>query len=140
LTWADFQAPPVASSPFASITTAGIGYDLSYTKETFHVTVFCYFLKSRSWTKSRNRTALLKHEQGHFDITELYARRVKKAFKAYHFHFETVGEDLRKIFDRINKEKTAMNTRYDRETNFSINAEGQARWNRKIRASLNTIT
>jgi hypothetical protein len=140
LTWADFQAPPVGSSPFASITTAGIGYNLSYTEKAFHVTVYCYFLKSRSWTKSTNRKSLLKHEQGHFDITELYARRLQKAFRVYRFHFDTVGEDLRGIFDRINKEKTATNARYDRETNFSINAPEQVRWSRKIRASLNTIT
>lgn len=136
LTWSDYRAVPEANSPFAAITTAGIAYTLSYTKRSMKTRVFCYMLPDKSWAKERGRRALLEHEQLHFDITELFARRLERAFKAYHFTFATVGRDLQKIFDRINREKTETNEQYDKETNFSLNAVRQARWKRKIGAAL----
>jgi hypothetical protein len=136
ITWADFQAPPIASSPFDAITSAGIYYTLTYTQTSCQTHIYCYFLKSRSWAKAKDRASLLKHEQGHFDITELFARKLRKAFAAYAFHFATVTADLRQIFTTINDEKSHMNQQYDQETNYSTNAAQQQRWNKKIALAL----
>ncbi len=136
LTWSDYRARPEAGSPFAAITTAGIGYRLSYTRRSMKATVFCYMLPARSWVKSTARKTLLTHEQLHFDITEIYARRLQKAFNAYRFRFQTVSRDLNRLFEKIDKEKNKANEQYDRETNFSLNDTQQARWGRKVKAAL----
>ena len=136
LHWADFQATPMPLSPYAAITTAGIFYSLTYSPKSYRTRVYCYFLKSRSWSRSKDRAQLLKHEQGHFDITELYARKLQLAFAAYHYHFATVSADLKNIFAGINAEKARMNEQYDRETDLSANAAQQTRWNKKIAQAL----
>ena len=41
--------------------------------------VECHFIKSKSWTKS-NDDYVLSHEQLHFDISELFKRKMEKAF------------------------------------------------------------
>jgi hypothetical protein len=41
------------------------------------------FYPNSSWVKpGRKSTELLKHEQGHFDLTELYARKAEKQYDA----------------------------------------------------------
>ena len=136
LKWDDFRAAPVATSPYAAITTAGIFYTLSYSKSSFRTKVYCYFLKSKSWCKTKDRIGLLKHEQGHFDITELFARKLRDALSAYRYNYATVSGDLKAIFARINREKAAINEQYDRETDLSANPTQQARWNKKIAMAL----
>jgi len=136
MTWSDFRGKPVSSSPYEAITTAGIYYTLSYNRRSFRTVVYCYCLRSKSWSKDKTRQALLQHEQLHFDITGLYARKIRQAFAAYSYHYETVGADLKRIFMDLNDEKTRMNLQYDRETAFSANAAAQLRWQRKIAAAL----
>jgi predicted secreted Zn-dependent protease len=56
--------------------------------------------KSRSWIKSKTDSASLRHEQGHFDITEIYARKLRKditharsLFEAKTIYWQIVAEE-----------------------------------------------
>lgn len=40
----------------------------------------CYFNKKASFIKNKNDTATLRHEQIHFNITELFCRRTRKSW------------------------------------------------------------
>lgn len=75
---------------------------------------------------------ILKHEQGHFDITEVYARKLDAALKNYKVNFNTMKNDLQTIYSRITDEKDAMNEQYDNETKHSVDTTMQRVWNQKI--------
>lgn len=78
----------------------------------------------------------MSHEQGHFDIAELFARKLRKAFKEYIFNPKTIEADYNKIFSRIKTERSKMDALYDKETNLSRNKSKQLYWNKKIEAEL----
>lgn len=127
LQFSDFLARPKDSDHGAS-SMVGIRYHLSFDKDSVITDVSCYFLRNKSWI--RKGDSMLQHEQGHFDIGELFARKLKIAFAA------SGGRDYKSIFNRIKKEKHEMSLLYDKETEFSKNKEEQRIWNNKISREL----
>jgi predicted secreted Zn-dependent protease len=84
-----------------------------------------------------NKTAhVLKHEQGHFDIAEIFARKLFRQMTEYRYNNRTYKEDLTAIYDNIVAEKAKMQGDYDRETNHSLNRYKQNEWLKKIEALL----
>ena len=133
LKWADYQGKPDSISKHMAITSYFLTYNYSLTDTSFRFNVFCYFEKKTSWKKKNVDNLLLQHEQGHFDIGQLFARKLKKTFTSYKPIRETIDKDLKNIFDEINKERALMDSQYDKETNFSRNKENQRLWADKIK-------
>ena len=79
---------------------------------------------------------ILSHEQGHFDIAEIFARKLNKKMSEYNFNKKTYQQEVNKIYQDILDEKEAMQNDYDRQTNHSINKEKQAEWLKKIEKML----
>ena len=140
LKWEDFQGIPDSSSRNGAISLPGIKYHLSANDDSFNVKVICFFIKSKSWSKFKNSDTLLMHEQGHFNIAELFARKLRKAYAVYKFNVQTVGKDIDKLFILNKLERTEMDMEYDKETNFSRNRKEQLLWNKKIEIELNNLT
>ena len=138
LKWHDFRGVPERGSDRVAITVSNIGYSLTYNSTSFTVRVKCVFEKRKSWTTTIDSSVLV-HEQGHFDISEIFARKLRKAFKEYKFNAKTVQADLKEIFTRINSERRLYNELYDIETNSSQNYTMQVQWNKKIADELNTL-
>ena len=142
LTWADFQGTPNPNNPFQANTNSGISYSWSFKASgdevTFASEVFCFFLPKGSWVRpGKASTNLLAHEQLHFDITELHARKLRKELE----NFTAVGsKDMKKllgdIYKKIDAERKLMQERYDRETDHSQKEKVQEEWQQKIEAEL----
>ena len=82
---------------------------------------------------------ILTHEQGHFDIAEIFARKLNKLMKEYNFDWNTYRQDLKKIYQDVLDEKEDMQNKYDEETNHSINKEKQEEWLKKISGKLKEL-
>lgn len=136
LKWQDFQGKPDTNSIYSAVSNPVIKYKLRADEDGFNVEVFCYLIKGNSWARYKTNDTLLKHEQGHFDIAELFARKLRKLFSEYKFNYKTVGTDIEKIFVVNKKERTRVDLLYDKETNFSKNSKKQFYWNNKIKAEL----
>lgn len=83
LVWADFQSKTQPNTSKAAATTfCGISYLLKSPTKKFtskEVKIQSFFVPSKSWTHNEHETDLvLMHEQSHFDIAELFARRFRK--------------------------------------------------------------
>lgn len=135
LTWDDFKAPPDPASTNAALTSSAINVEFGYDEEELQFNIKCSFDKNKSWVRIRN-TAILLHEQGHFDIAELHARKLNKALKAYPFNAKTVSNDVNRIYDSVMALHHAAQNEYDKETDFSRNKEKQAIWLKKIAEDL----
>lgn len=136
LTWADYKGKPDPDSDAAASTATilSVSYNISSTGFTYKIE--CRFSKTRSWVLHKT-DYLLSHEQGHFDIAEIFARKLNKKLSEYQFNKKTCEKDLDKIYDEIDEEKDKMQHDYDRETHHSINKEKQAEWLQKISQELN---
>lgn len=132
LTWNDFKAPPDKSSPNAALTATNIKFNFSYnSRDGFKYHITCQFDKNSSWGRIKT-DYILSHEQGHFDIAEIYARKLNKALKAYTPDAGSANKELNKIYEKTMHELTSTQAQYDRETNFSIDKTEQSRWLMKI--------
>ena len=135
LTWDDYLAPPSSLSDAAAITSTALGIEYHIRNNSLTYNITCRFSKTRSWGRYKT-TYILQHEQGHFDITEIFARKLAKEIKEYKFNPRKYPDDLGKIYNRVMDEKEQYQNKYDIETDYSRNKEKQAEWLKKIEAEL----
>jgi hypothetical protein len=138
LSWQDFKAAPDGASSNAALTSSSINVEFGYDDNELNFTIKCRFDKSKSWVRVRN-AGILAHEQGHFDIAEIHARKLNKALKAYRFNPKTVSEDVNTIYDSIMSEHHQAQNEYDRDTDFSRNKEQQAVWLKRVAENLQQL-
>ena len=81
---------------------------------------------------------LLDHEQLHFDLAELAARRIRKRFEEFKDACHDPGgtESIQGLVAEIDRELQEEQARYDRETSHGVNLRAQDQWKRKIQALL----
>ncbi len=143
LTWDDFKGAVPPDVVPAATTASGISYEYSANlihhevKLDFEVTAFFY--PNESWYKPDIcDTNILQHEQLHFDISEVFARRMRMKLRSTSFT-ENVKAEIRKIYQETLKELEDLQDKYDWETNFSRNLEAQERWNDQIQDALKRL-
>lgn len=136
LRWTDFRATPPNNEWAAATTASGISYEFSAIENRegydleYHV--IAYFYPGKSWYQPRLCDAtVLSHEQLHFDIAELFARKMTGMMSATRFT-KNAREEVKAIYREILKELAAFQSRYDQETNYSRDNEKQLHWNRKV--------
>ncbi|MDQ7948136.1 MAG: DUF922 domain-containing protein [Pedobacter sp.] len=94
---------------------------------------------ARSYFQADKRAAgskLLKHEQGHADISCIYARKLKEKFTSATYSANHYQKEIKAIFDEVFAEMNAEQLRYDAETNHSMNASAQQKWDSYFSAQL----
>jgi hypothetical protein len=140
LTWADFKGGIPPDAVPAASTASGISY--KYSANLLHHEVHldfevnAFFYPNESWYKPEVcDDVILSHEQLHFDISELFARKMRKRLHETSFS-DNVKAEIGKIYKETLKELADFQDRYDWETNFSRNREQQLRWNTQIAEEL----
>ena len=104
-----------------------------------------YFLPYESWVKPEHKSDyLLEHEQGHFDIAEIYDRQFRVLQNQVFpcpggtFDVSKINAELdQKWTDNI-KQMNDLNKQYDQETDGSQDKTKQAQWNAKLQSLLAT--
>lgn len=83
LTWNDFQGqPPQRLSHPSAVSKTGFNYQLRCTAGKLDVDARAFFSQTGSWViPGKKNPELLKHEQGHYDMAQLYALKLKKAIR-----------------------------------------------------------
>jgi hypothetical protein len=77
LSWNDFQVGQSSNTELAASTISGITLDHRLELDTVLVFVSAVFDRKSYYVKGRENDLVLKHEQGHFDISEIIARKLK---------------------------------------------------------------
>ena len=131
LNWSDYKARPNPNSDAVATTTTVLAVEYNFNNRQFGYSIKSRFSKTRSWG-SHKTDYILSHEQGHFDIAEVFARKLNKNLSEYTFNKKTYQKDLKKIYEDITEEKEETQNDYDKETKHSINKNKQAEWLKKI--------
>lgn len=138
LSWADFSGKADPKSPWNAVTASGIRYKLNLSGDGLMDSVTAVFYRSESWVKGPTEYALM-HEQGHFDISEIFARKLRKRIEEFVPGRGDLAHQLRLVYDEIEREREAREDLYDRETGHSADAARQAEWNVSIRRELKEL-
>ncbi|RTE53011.1 hypothetical protein EHW67_12570 [Arenibacter aquaticus] len=111
----DFKAS-TKEKEFIAATNSYFGYTTSIqSKENMVVVeVDTYFdCESSYFKKNQNQAMVLDHEQLHFDITELYARKFVKRLHNEIVNFQDLVKNAERIGDEVNKELQSKQQEYD---------------------------
>lgn len=135
LTWEDFKSVPVRTTEAVALTSTSLGISYRVKNNQFLYDISCAFSKQHSWGLLRT-PYILAHEQAHFDITEIYARKLHNELQLYRFNAKTFKKDINDIYYRVVKEKEAFQEQYDSETDHSRKKARQEEWLVRIEALL----
>ncbi len=145
LQWDDFVKRAGPEELYKAYTYSGIRYEV--TGENGRAKFVCtpYFRKDKSWVNVEHQELqLLIHEQGHFDITAIYALQMAKAFRPLEVEiadFQSKNYIARSqvIFDSIYTVMEARQSAYDSLTQHGVDKQAQLEWNRQIAKEIDDL-
>ena len=129
LAWKDFKATPPSVSETNASASTNCGFDVSAqsnsNRQLIAVSIKNVFYGDKSWVRlnKSDLTKLLEHEQAHFDLCEVYARRLRKRVEDSNYKLN-IDTAILEVFEAF-KQRQLL---YDKETNHSRNKEKQAEW------------
>jgi hypothetical protein len=129
LQWVDFSGKENDTSRFDAECYAEICYSYTfYDLDDFDFEVEARFDKNTSWSrKGKQSDELLKHEQLHFDIAQLFANELKHEFENFNYT-KNYQQEIVELFQKKKLEYKLMQQQYDDETNHSLNKQKQKEW------------
>lgn len=142
LTWSDFKGKPSPSNDYKASTNSGMSISWSLSESGNKVTLVDYEVKANfypesSWKKEdiQKKDYILAHEQLHFDISELHARKLRKALAEYEGG-KNVQKELKDIYRKHEKERQKMQNTFDAESDHSRIEEEELRWRDYVQKEL----
>lgn len=143
LTWKDFLERPESdyTSKFAASVSTGLDfkwdYNIDNARQNFSYNVKAYLYPASSWVfEHKKDSMLLAHEQLHYDITELHARKLRKLISGYKLG-RNIRKDLKVIYNTVESARNKMQNTYDQQTMHSKNKEQQLLWEVRVDSLLN---
>ncbi len=138
LTWDDFcgDIPSEKGATVAEVQCKILITKAFWDKNLPKYELGCFFIKSESWTSVTDSIAL-QHEQLHFDIYELYTRKIRKEFEKLNLKGETNTEVYNKTCSYLMIRAEEENNKYDSEVYF--NEMNQREWINNIAKELNDL-
>lgn len=132
LTWADFKGVPTKGASYVASTSSSVSFSYSfktYNDELeYNYSVECHFYPQESWYKTAFASDyILKHEQTHFDISEIHARILRKRISEAHFS-KNIKTEIESIYEVVEGQRREMQNRFDAETEHSKNKDQEFRW------------
>lgn len=128
LTWSDFAGQPDSHDPLHAITSTNIDMKAKCVAGTFKFEVKSVFLIDESWSKNKTSAPLLEHEQLHFDLTEIYARKIRKELNELKNACGADNAQINAIVNRIFAEWKKEQDLYDQMCDHGLDKEEQQKW------------
>lgn len=139
LNWSDFQGMPVENAAEVAMTASSVEYNYFTRGNKIGWKVTPKFYPTLSWYLPASATdKILQHERLHFDITELYARMLRQQLQN-NVHSDADIKTLIAIGKKLIAAWNAEQSKYDIETNHSINTSAQQKWEFSIRKRLDAL-
>jgi tetratricopeptide (TPR) repeat protein len=147
LTWNDFQCRMLekSSDEEKAKIAAGTRYIFYVENEIPNFWVFTFSNKVKScvsdslFTSKSGFRNLLEHEQLHFDIHELYTRKIREQFGILKEKRISIDGDYEDVYLRLFDQCKQMNELYEKETQHGLNLEKQREWCNRIDKELESL-
>lgn len=147
LTINDFKSKNKESDGSAvAITASAFGFSITDSNGIITGSIYVRFYPNRSWwdpdhrINGENHNEILKHEQLHFDICELFGRKLFKEVLYLKRKGKLNEKTINELNIRLDNEYSRYQDNYDKETNHSINRRQQLKWNSKVKRDLQSLS
>ena len=136
LQWSDFKGTPDSLERWAASSSTGISQGYASNGEGYidkaSLTVTAHFYPEYSWVRHQEKSKhLLAHEQTHFNITEVYARKLEDKVAAFTFTSNSL-EEIKMLYKEVEEERIATQQLFDKETKHSIDHMKELQWELKV--------
>ena len=143
LSWSDFKGEPNRNSGYVASTNSGISFSYSYgfkyDELVLDFEINSNFYPNLSWYLPSIVTEnTLKHEQTHFDISEIHARILRKRISNAHFT-KNVETEIESLYNRVEVERRAMQNQFDEETDHSNIRDKEIAWEKLVAQQLKDL-
>ena len=155
LTWEDFKGTPETDAAEDAEILSGLSFDdwrtdpATRDAETGQYTIKIQsaslvvrnvMVQTGSWVVAGAKTdALLNHEQRHFDLNEVYRRKLRTALlqlrgkgRTPKEALEDLQRQIKETWDKANAKLKELQDQYDRETDHGRKGTEQGEWDKKI--------
>ena len=140
LIWDDFLGKADKHSGYAALTSSKIGFDTEWFDDSVIVIIPTYFDHHKSWVLGDGTDELLAHEQGHFDIAEIIARKVRKELSFQKFTDITMtSKKINTIYKKHTQHSWSSYDKYDQETKHGTVKSKQKDWLERISGELKEL-
>ena len=144
LNWEDFQGQG-SKSEYKAETHWRIYYDFQISliqKKPFlsDYNVRTEFSRNKSWVKQGGGSQqLLRHEQGHFDLAEIYARKFRARLDSLSFRTPNYQNEIDSLFHLTLTHCDQVQNSYDLETEHGLVLQNQIKWEALFQTELNAL-
>ncbi len=137
LKWEHFRGEPDSSlvTSFKAVTSVSF----SVNGRLSDLKVLCLFDTKKSWTVSSG-DHLLAHEQLHFDIGELVARKIRKGILLMKEEGKLDSNSVNKLLTDHYKMYNDLSDQFDQETSHGLSEESQSLWKAKVAKQLESLS
>jgi len=146
LDWKDFKAKPEGGALGGARIAISHEYSLGCRDGVLQARVQAIKQPSKSGVTYRilssglaSRVGL-RHEQLHFDLAEVYARRIRKLLRELPSPCTQSDAELNAMAERVIKEHWDVQQRYDVQTEHGQVERHQNEWDRRITSELKQLT
>jgi hypothetical protein len=145
LAWSDFQGIPPSRGDESALTAYSLFHGATCTGRSFEFRVVAAFLPRQSWVKPAivanptESVRTLRHEQTHFDLSEVHARRMRRYFSELFEPCMKTAEELGSLAERFVREEAAAQRTYDDETNHGRVPRKQTEWEAEVDRQLASL-
>ncbi len=146
LHWDDFLAEAPSRNSFAAFTYTLINMEYSATitegKVIPSFKIYAAFNRRRSWVKNQKEARtpeILAHEQAHFDISEITARRLRKALLTETYSRKSLEQKINSIYQVTVQAGDEMQALYDQESDHGLNKAQQLKWSNRVKNELSEL-
>jgi hypothetical protein len=146
LAWTDFRADaPAAEGPESALTAYSLLYGLRCERGKLDIRVVAAFLPEKSWVKrdmlrrADDSRQALQHEQTHFDLSEVHARRMRKYFPSMYDPCGRRDSSLTSLAEGFVEQESAAQALYDQETDHGRKPVAQRRWDASVAGLLSEL-
>ncbi len=141
LTWAHFQGNAPEDEPEKSARLyVGLYIEESTLGRFPEFIVFARIYPVKSWSRDTTSNILLMHEKLHFDITELFARKIRKAVIELRDDKVFNVNEYDNVMQMKFAEFASFQDLYDKKTNHGTLILKQIEWNEKISKELDLLS
>lgn len=131
LTWVDFKAKPdTENNPNTlALTSTGFGFETGFNPfKATPIEVRNTFNTYKSWGLPEYKNEyVLRHEQIHFDITEIFTRKLRKAYDDNKLTSKDIDR-ARALFEATFRDYRLFQERYDTDTQKGEKKDTQEKW------------
>ncbi len=147
LTKSDFKGSVIDSiktKQFGITPTAvsfiGLSIIYKHVQGNLQVSIKSYFDRNKSFYRDSIGKSTLDHEQCHFDISELYVRKMRKKISNLKRKNIYTEKAFNAVIDSLNVERYKYNDKFDFDTFYGSIESVQNEWIERIQSELNELS